>query len=148
MTPENNELDELGRTWAENPDVIRQFIDVRPQYEQLCSEIAYILEKCLREQGIEFSAVTHKKLGATESHVPHIFSRVNEFGYKTLSELNRIVDRSEKARSAMGAEVPAAGEMVLAMAFLNPDYRKRAYFGETTSKKLREHEHLIEPEEE
>jgi hypothetical protein len=36
--------DEVSRTWNERPDIIRQFIEARPQYEQLCSEVAYILK--------------------------------------------------------------------------------------------------------
>jgi ppGpp synthetase/RelA/SpoT-type nucleotidyltranferase len=54
------EDDEVSRTWNERPDVIRQFIEVRPQYEQLCSEIAYILKKRMDNSGIEYSALTSR----------------------------------------------------------------------------------------
>ncbi len=44
--------------WKRNPNVIRRFIEQRTNYEQLCTEIAYILHKRLRDRKIEISAVT------------------------------------------------------------------------------------------
>lgn len=44
--------------WKRNPDVIRRFIERRTNYEQLCTEIAYILSKRLGDKNIEISAVT------------------------------------------------------------------------------------------
>jgi Uncharacterized protein conserved in bacteria len=52
--------DEVSRTWNERPDIIRQFIEARPQYEQLCSEVAYILKKRMDSSGIEYSAITSR----------------------------------------------------------------------------------------
>src|SRR2546430_16718258 len=52
------ELDELSKTWSEYPDVVRDFVELRPQYEQLWSEVAYILDKRMKDHGIEFSAIT------------------------------------------------------------------------------------------
>ncbi|HXQ72728.1 MAG TPA: hypothetical protein VN844_19680 [Pyrinomonadaceae bacterium] len=52
--------DEVSRTWNERPDVIRQFIELRPQYEQLCSEVAYILSKLLNSSDIEYSTITSR----------------------------------------------------------------------------------------
>lgn len=52
--PTNN----LNNVWHTNPDIVRRFIEQRPDYEHLCTEVAYILEKRLRANNIEFSAVT------------------------------------------------------------------------------------------
>lgn len=51
---------ELIRIWKEKPDVIMRFLKEHPHYEHLCAEVAYILEKRLREAGLEFSAVTFR----------------------------------------------------------------------------------------
>jgi putative GTP pyrophosphokinase len=56
----SSESDELAKTWGERPDVIRQFLEIRPQNEQLCSEVAYILTKRIGDQGIEYSAITSR----------------------------------------------------------------------------------------
>ena len=60
MVLNSPDSDELGRTWDEHPEVIRAFIEIRPQYEQLCNEVAYILTKRMDETGIEYSAVTYR----------------------------------------------------------------------------------------
>jgi len=44
--------------WAKTPDMVRRFIDLRPDYEQLCNEVAYVLRKRLKEQGIAFASIT------------------------------------------------------------------------------------------
>jgi putative GTP pyrophosphokinase len=41
-------------------EVIRRFIEIRPAYEQLASEIAFILDTRLREQNIPFHLVAHR----------------------------------------------------------------------------------------
>jgi putative GTP pyrophosphokinase len=48
---------ELREGWKERP-IIGRFLAEHPQYEHLCVEVAYILEKRLNEAEIEFSAVT------------------------------------------------------------------------------------------
>ena len=47
----------VSEFWRRSPDTIREFLDRRPDYEQLCTEIAYILRKQLDAKGIETSAV-------------------------------------------------------------------------------------------
>lgn len=54
----SNDFDALAKTWDEKPDVIRAFIEIRPQYEHLFNEVAYILKKRMDESGIEYAAVT------------------------------------------------------------------------------------------
>src|ERR1051325_381880 len=44
--------------WKRNPETICAFIEQRPNYEQLCTEIAYILSKRLNNSKIDISAVT------------------------------------------------------------------------------------------
>jgi putative GTP pyrophosphokinase len=46
------------KLWETHSELIRQFISLRPSYEQLASEAAYILKTRLQEAKIEFSAVT------------------------------------------------------------------------------------------
>ena len=50
--------DAVDRAWSEKPATIRAFLNLYPQYEQLGSEIAYILSKRLKEMGIEHAAIT------------------------------------------------------------------------------------------
>jgi putative GTP pyrophosphokinase len=51
---------ELSKIWDEQPTVIRAFIENQPQYEQLCSEVAYILKMRFTAGRIEFSAVSSR----------------------------------------------------------------------------------------
>lgn len=44
--------------WERNTDLIRRFLDLHPQYEQLASEVAYTLKRQLVTSNIEVSAVT------------------------------------------------------------------------------------------
>jgi ppGpp synthetase/RelA/SpoT-type nucleotidyltranferase len=60
MTQHLSEEDDIAKTWEERPDIIRAFIEVRPQYEQLCSEVAYILKKRMDDSVIEYSAITNR----------------------------------------------------------------------------------------
>lgn len=60
MDTQFTEPDELAKIWDKNPQVIRSFIEIRPQYEQLCSEINYILIKRMNDSGIEYSAITSR----------------------------------------------------------------------------------------
>ena len=57
MASQLDDSDELTRSWIENPNLLRSFIEVRPQYEHLGNEVQYILNKRLQEKGIEFSTV-------------------------------------------------------------------------------------------
>jgi putative GTP pyrophosphokinase len=46
--------------WTENPDLIRKFVERRPDYEQLCDEVQYILRKRLSQRGVEISTVSSR----------------------------------------------------------------------------------------
>jgi putative GTP pyrophosphokinase len=54
ITPDNERL------WTENPEIIKRFIDQRPDYEKLCAEVAYILNRELNKKEIEFSTITYR----------------------------------------------------------------------------------------
>lgn len=58
MNAKSADSEELAKTWDERPGIIRDFLDVRPRYEQLCNEAAYILQKRLDDQNVEYSAIT------------------------------------------------------------------------------------------
>lgn len=49
-----NEADDL---WTKNPALIKDFLEARPEYEQLCTEVEYILKKKILAAGVEISAV-------------------------------------------------------------------------------------------
>lgn len=44
--------------WHSQPETIRKFLELRPNHEKLCEEIAYILQKVLEAASIEYSAIT------------------------------------------------------------------------------------------
>ena len=52
--------DALEQLWRTNATVIRSFLDVRPAYEKLAEEVAYILERAVRCAGIEYAHVAHR----------------------------------------------------------------------------------------
>lgn len=56
----NATLDELERAWEEKPHIIKAFFEIRPRYEQLCSEVEYILRKRMDGAEIEYSGVTKR----------------------------------------------------------------------------------------
>lgn len=51
---------DIDGMWSKKPEVIRQFIDQNSDYEKLCAEVAYILNRHLNEAQIEFSTITHR----------------------------------------------------------------------------------------
>jgi len=48
------------RLWKENTDAIKRFIARQPDYEKLCAEVAYILNRELGTAEIEFSTITYR----------------------------------------------------------------------------------------
>jgi putative GTP pyrophosphokinase len=48
------------RLWRENTESIKRFIDRQPDYEKLCAEVAYILNRELTNAEIEFSTITYR----------------------------------------------------------------------------------------
>ena len=60
MAASFSQPDELKRIWDEQPGVIRIFMEVRPQYEELCKEVEYILRKRMDESSLEYSAITSR----------------------------------------------------------------------------------------
>lgn len=55
-----HDIGSIDKQWEQNPQLIRQFLDHRPDYEQLCSEVAYVLRSRLKKAGIEIAAVTFR----------------------------------------------------------------------------------------
>ncbi|MBT4390188.1 MAG: hypothetical protein HOD32_10835, partial [Nitrospina sp.] len=51
----NNATDKI---WDDQPDVIRKFLDLRPNHEKLCEEVTYIIKKLLQTNDLEHSAIT------------------------------------------------------------------------------------------
>ncbi len=46
--------------WQENTNIIKSFLEIRPNYEKLSEEVAYILKKHISKAKIEFSDVTYR----------------------------------------------------------------------------------------
>jgi len=51
---------DAARFWEEDPETIRRFLEQAPEYEQLASEVSYILKKGIAKAGIVVSAVTFR----------------------------------------------------------------------------------------
>ena len=58
-------------------DVIRDFSEKRPDYQQLCSEVAYILDKRLKDAGIPISAISQRA-----KDLESFLKKINLKGYK------------------------------------------------------------------
>lgn len=74
------------RLWAEKPHVIKSFLDVRPVYEQLCTEVEYILRKRVGERAVQTSFIGSraKTLNSfleklTRKHYKKPFNEVTDF---------------------------------------------------------------------
>ncbi len=46
--------------WRSDPDTVRRVLQIRPDYEQLCGEVAYILRKRLATRGVETASITSR----------------------------------------------------------------------------------------
>ena len=51
---------ESERLWAERPEVVKRFLDQRHDYEKLCSEVAYTLNRKLMKAGVDFSTISYR----------------------------------------------------------------------------------------
>lgn len=60
MTTDNEHPvhDALGSVWSTQAEVVRAFVEQRPNYESLCQEVAYILNRGLKQASIQIAAVT------------------------------------------------------------------------------------------
>lgn len=57
--PEDSGFD-ADKLWSENTEIIKRFIDQRADYEKLCAEVAYILNRELSKNQVEVSTITHR----------------------------------------------------------------------------------------
>jgi len=51
---------DLERLWKENTESIKRFIDQQADFEKLCAEVAYILNRELNKAEVEFSTITYR----------------------------------------------------------------------------------------
>lgn len=54
------EPSETALMWQEHPDVIRRYYEDRLQYQQLCEEIKYTLQKNMNDANIGYSTITYR----------------------------------------------------------------------------------------
>lgn len=52
-----NTRDAIDQIWRDQPNIIRSFLDLRPKYEKLGEEIAYILTQHVRSAHIEYASI-------------------------------------------------------------------------------------------
>lgn len=57
---ESTQTNGVSEIWKSQPETVRRFIEQYPDYEQLCTEVAYILGKRLETKNIEVAAITHR----------------------------------------------------------------------------------------
>lgn len=50
----------LNQFWEEEPHAIRAFLEMRPTYEKLAEEVAYILRRAVKETAVEYSTITYR----------------------------------------------------------------------------------------
>jgi ppGpp synthetase/RelA/SpoT-type nucleotidyltranferase len=50
----------LDRFWSDRVEDVRAFFDHQPKYQRLCEEVAYTLEKIIKNREIEYAAVTFR----------------------------------------------------------------------------------------
>lgn len=55
-----NTPDAISQLWQQQSHLLRAFLDLRPRYEKLSEEVAYILSKQLRTLGVEYAAITYR----------------------------------------------------------------------------------------
>ena len=62
MTAEQTQpdMDAVGRVWSTQATVVRDFVEQRPKYVNLCEEVAYILRKRLKQKRIQVATVTSR----------------------------------------------------------------------------------------
>jgi putative GTP pyrophosphokinase len=55
---QNSESEELEKLWLDQPTIIRKYVDLRSQYEQLVGEVSYILKRRIAKAGIETASIS------------------------------------------------------------------------------------------
>jgi putative GTP pyrophosphokinase len=50
----------LPEIWREQPEIIYHFLARRPDYQQLCQEVAYVLKHRILGEGIELSSISYR----------------------------------------------------------------------------------------
>ena len=51
---------DIDNLWLEKTEIIKRFLEQRADYEKLCAEVAYILNRELGKNHVEFSTITHR----------------------------------------------------------------------------------------
>ena len=49
-----------NQLWTNSPHVVRAFLDMRPRFEKLAEEVAYILKKSVQASDIEYATITYR----------------------------------------------------------------------------------------
>lgn len=60
MKHNSSDSSNLDSIWQEKHEIIKRFFQELPKYENLCIEVAYIIEKFLKDEGIEYSTVSYR----------------------------------------------------------------------------------------
>lgn len=79
----NNSSEEI---WRRNPEIVRQFLQRRIDYEQLCVEVEYILRKRVTEKHIEIASIT-ARAKTLNSFLEKLQRKSYEDPFKELTDL-------------------------------------------------------------
>jgi putative GTP pyrophosphokinase len=52
--------DDTLSLWYDNLEIVKKFFEERPDYEQLCAEVGYILKKKIEQIGIKISSISYR----------------------------------------------------------------------------------------
>ncbi|OAS13604.1 GTP pyrophosphokinase [Paenibacillus oryzisoli] len=91
---------EVVTLFETKPEVIRQFLNMQQQYEQLCNEVAYILERSINNAGIHIAAITYRAKAfdsfvekITRKHYNDPFKEITDFaGVRAVYLYNRDIN--------------------------------------------------------
>jgi putative GTP pyrophosphokinase len=73
----------LDQFWSQRPADVRAFLEQQPKYQKLCEEVAYVLERAIRNKRVEYASVSFRPKTLTS-----FCEKVNRKVYKKPLEEN------------------------------------------------------------
>jgi|ERR1017187_807098 ppGpp synthetase/RelA/SpoT-type nucleotidyltranferase len=71
----------LDQFWTQRADEVRAFLERQPKYQKLSEEVAYVLERAIRNKGVEFASI-----GSRAKTLSSFCEKVVRKGYKKPSD--------------------------------------------------------------
>lgn len=76
----------MNQVWNESPALIKRYFNEYPNYQQLCREVVYILEKELKNAGIKYSAATYR-VKSLESIIEKTLRKTYQDPFKEITDI-------------------------------------------------------------